>query len=83
MANRSVAVLSSSGRKLGYKTYKLAMADVKAGIADKESERCIRLLPSAEGGEWRPRRSGWGGPIVPQMERLLTAEESGDLKERR
>ena len=92
MANRSVAVLSSSGRKLGYKTYKLAMADVDAGIADKESERCIRLLPSAEisllrklkGGEWRPRRSGGRyGPIVLQMEHLLTAEESGDLKERR
>lgn len=82
MASRSVAVLSSSGRKLGYKTYKLAMADVKAGIADKESERCIRLLPSAEGvraecsgGEWRLRRSGRYGPIVAQMEHLLTEHE--------
>jgi hypothetical protein len=70
-----VAVLSNSGRKLGYKTYKLAMADVDAGIAVQESDRCIRLLPRAEGVEWRARRSGPYGPIVSQMEYLLTDEE--------
>jgi hypothetical protein len=75
MASKSVAVLSNSGRKLGYKTYKLAMADVDAGIAVKESDRCIRLLPTAGGVEWRARRSGRYGPIVSQVERLLTDEE--------
>jgi|HubBroStandDraft_6_1064221.scaffolds.fasta_scaffold2701281_2 hypothetical protein len=75
MASKSVAVLSSWGRKLGYKTYKLAMADVEAGIAVRESERCIRLVPSAEGVEWRARRSGRYGPIVPQMERPFTDDE--------
>jgi len=76
MASKSVAVLNSAGRKLRYTTYKLAESDVVAGIAVRESERCIRLLPNSEGGEWRPRRSGRYGPIVPQMERLLTAVES-------
>ena len=75
MANRSVAVLSSSGRKLGYKTYKEAMADINAGLAIEESARCIRMLPAAEGGEFRSRRSGRYGPIVRQMERLLTEPE--------
>jgi hypothetical protein len=75
MASKSVCILSSSGRKLGYKTYKLAMTDVEAGIALKESERCIRLLPSSEGVEWRSRRSGRYGPVVMQMDRLLTKEE--------
>lgn len=74
MASKSVTILSSSGRKLGYKTYKLAMADVDAGIAVRESERCIRLLSSAEGVEWRARRSGRYGPIVRQIERLVTDE---------
>jgi hypothetical protein len=75
MPSKSVCVLSSSGRKLGYKSYKLAMADVGADIAVQQSERCIRLLPSVEGAEWRARRSGRYGPIVKQMERLWTAEE--------
>jgi hypothetical protein len=73
MANLSVAVLSSCGRKLGYKTYKQAMTDVRVGLAFRESDRCIRLLPSGEGVEWRPRRSG-GGPIVRQMERLAAEQ---------
>lgn len=81
MANLSVTVLSSSGRKLGYKTYKLAKAHVDADIAVWESDRCIRLLPSKEGGEWRRRRSGRYGPIVPQMERLLTLAEVNKPKE--
>jgi hypothetical protein len=75
MANRSVAVLSSSGRKLGYKTYKEAMADINAGLAIEESARCIRMLPAAEGGEFRSRRSGPYGPVVRQLERLSTEPE--------
>ena len=75
MASKSVTVLSSSGRKLGYKTYKLAMDDVGAGIAVRESDRCIRLLANAEGVEWRARRSGQYGPIVLQVERLISDDE--------
>ncbi len=61
------------------KTYKQAMGDVAAGLALKESARCIRLLPSAEGVQWRSRRSGSrreGGPIVRQMEHLVTEQEN-------
>jgi hypothetical protein len=75
MANRSVAVLSSAGRKLGYKTYREAMTDINAGLAIEESSRCIRMLPTAEGGEFRSRRSGPYGPVVRQLERLLTEPE--------
>jgi hypothetical protein len=76
MANKSVAVLSSSGRKVGYKEYKAAKLDVDNDRATWESERCIRLLASSDGVEWRSRRSGGrnGGPVVRQMERLVGTE---------
>jgi len=80
MANLSVAVLSSAGHKLRYATYKSAMADVDSGRAVRVSERCIRLLPSAEGVEWRTRSSGRYGPLVPQMERRLTPEEFKEVR---
>jgi hypothetical protein len=77
MARRSVAILSSSGRKIGYTTYKQAKADLDAGRASPESERCIRLLPSFDGGELRPRQSGRYGPIVWQLDRLPAEQEPG------
>lgn len=75
MSNLSVTVLSSSGRKLGYKTYKQAKADLDEGRASRESERCIRLLPSVEAVEWRSRQSGKYGPIVRQVAKPTTGRE--------
>lgn len=80
MANRSVTVLSSSGRKLRYETFKQAMASVANGSAVRESNRCIRLLPSTDGAEWRTKRSGVGGPLVRQMERILSFEEAKEVE---
>ena len=53
MARRSVAVLNSSGFKIRYTTYRLADVEVEAGRAVRESDCCIRLLPSCDGVEWR------------------------------
>jgi hypothetical protein len=78
MARRSVAILSSSGRKLGYTTYKKAKIEVAERRAVSETERCIRLLPSGEGGELRPRQSGRYGPIVWQLDHLAVEQEPGN-----
>ena len=79
MARRSVAVLSSSGCKVQYTTFKLANADVDAQPqrAVWESDRCIRLLPSYDGVEWRKARSGKYGPEVYQVMRRLRLDEKG------
>jgi hypothetical protein len=75
MARRSVAVLSSSGCKVRYTTFKLANADVDAQRAVWESDRCVRLLPSYDGVEWRKTRSGKYGPGVYQVIRRLGLDE--------
>jgi hypothetical protein len=77
MARRSVAVLNSAGRKVGYTTYRQAKADVAEKRAVPESERCIRLLPSSEGGELRRLRSGRYGPKVWQLEHLPAGQQPG------
>ncbi len=68
MPSLSVTVLSSSGLKLRYQTFKQSKAEVDAGLANWESNRCIRMMPDAV-GNLRPRRSGPGGPLVLQLER--------------
>jgi hypothetical protein len=77
MARRSVAVLSSSGCKVRYTTYKLAKVEVDEKRALWESERCIRLLSSFDGVEWRQTRSGKYGPEVRQVMRRLRLDEKG------
>jgi hypothetical protein len=84
MASLSVAVLGSSGKKLGYKSFRKAMADVDQGLAIKESDRCIRMLPAfseSVGVEWRTRKSGPNGPLVRQVERFWTEEEQNAKEE--
>jgi hypothetical protein len=75
MARRSVTVLNSAGCKIGYTTYKAAEAAEEDGRAIRESERCIRLLPSFDGVEWRRARSGRYGPEVRQVMRRLRFDE--------
>jgi hypothetical protein len=75
MARRSVAVLSSSGFKIRYTTYRLAAVEVAAGRAVEENDRCIRLLASCDGVEWRRARSGRYGPEVRQVMRRLRLDE--------
>lgn len=77
MARRSVAVLNSSGFKIRYTTYRLADVEVEAGRAVRESDCCIRLLPSCDGVEWRRVRSGKYGPGVWQVMRRLRLGERG------
>jgi len=79
MARRSVAVLSSSGYKVGYTTFKAAVADVdgQPPRAAWVSDHCIRLLPSCDGVEWRKIRSGKYGPEVCQVMRRLSLDEKG------
>jgi hypothetical protein len=53
------------------------MAQVESHRAVRESEGCIRLIPSLDGVEWRVRKSGRYGPRVRQAEHLAIE----DLKE--
>jgi hypothetical protein len=75
MARRSIAILSSSGCKVGYTTHRAADAAIEARRAVRESERCIRLVASLDPVAWRPRRSGKDGPLVLQVERRLMLGE--------
>jgi hypothetical protein len=71
----SVCVLSASGRKIGYQSYRAAKASVERGDASQVSDRCIRMSPQSDGVNWRIRKSGKYGPLVMQADHLAFQEE--------
>lgn len=80
MARRSVAVLDSFGCKTDYTSFSEAKALVDAcpPAAAWVSERCVQLLAGFDGGVWRRRVSGKGGPVVKQFVPLTTVQHDAD-----
>lgn len=70
MAGQSVAILSASGHKIAYQSYRAAQESVANGRASWVSSRCVRLAPEEHGVKWRVRRSGKYGPLVMQADHL-------------
>ncbi len=71
----SVRVLDESGARFGFMTRKEADEQVLLGLARRESDRCIRLLPpnpriSGEQlcGRLSVKQSGRYGPLTVQVE---------------